>query len=161
FVLKHSGDAEIIVADNASSDDSVYFLKENFPGVRIIENLSNLGFAGGYNIALTQIDADYYVLLNSDVEVTAGWIEPMIAMLEADKSLAACQPKILSYDNRDEFEFAGAAGGFIDRLGYPFCRGRIMQTVEKDHDQYDDARKIFWATGACMFVRAKAFHEVG
>jgi GT2 family glycosyltransferase len=150
----------VIIADNGSSDDSVSYLEKNFPSVRIIRLEKNLGFTGGYNAALKQIKADYYVLLNSDVEVTAGWIEPIIAMMEADKHIGAVQPKLLSFKNRDEFEYAGAAGGFIDKYGYPFCRGRIFMSLEKDNHQYDDDAEIFWATGACMFVRASVFHKV-
>ena len=159
-VIHHSPGAEVIVADNGSTDDSISFLKNKFPSVRIISFEKNLGFTGGYNAALKQVSADYYVLLNSDVEVTPGWIEPIIAMMEKDKTIGAVQPKILSYYKRDEFEYAGAAGGFIDKYGYPFCRGRIFLSLEKDLHQYDDSTEIFWATGACMFVRASAFHEV-
>jgi len=161
-VIRYSSPhVEIVIADNASTDDSVAFVTREFPQITLIRNSSNSGFAGGYNEALKKVQADYYVLLNSDVEVTEGWIEPVITLMERDKSIAACQPKILSYQHRDEFEFAGAAGGFIDYLGYPFCRGRIFWTMEKDHGQYNDAKKIFWATGACMFVRASAFQSVG
>jgi len=153
--------AELYVADNASSDDSVSFLKLHFPQVKIIQNSANLGFSGGYNIALKQIEADYYILLNSDIEVTPNWIEPVITLMESDASIAACQPKILSYFDRNRFEYAGAAGGFIDRFGYPFCRGRIFQNIEKDYGQYDDNTEVFWATGACFFIKAAKFHEVG
>jgi GT2 family glycosyltransferase len=151
---------EIIIADNASADDSVQFLKQNYPSFRILINTQNDGFAGGYNWALAKVSADYYVLLNSDVEVTPDWIEPIIELMEADKSIAACQPKLLSYYNRQSFEYAGACGGFIDRLGYPFSRGRIFDVLEKDKHQYEDAVKIFWATGAAMFVRSSVFHEM-
>lgn len=157
---KHS-DVEIVVADNASSDDSADILQKHFPEVRIIHNEKNEGFAKGYNVALQQVNATYYVLLNSDVEVTEGWIEPVIAMMERDNSVAAAQPKIRSWHQRQQFEYAGAAGGYIDRFGYPFCRGRIFQHIEEDHQQYDDEVEIFWATGACMFVRADVFHESG
>ncbi len=160
-VLRFSSSvAEVIVADNASTDDSVSFLQKNFPAVRLIQNASNSGYTGGYNEALRKVEADYYVLLNSDVEVTANWIEPIIHLMESNKKIGACQPKILSYAHRDEFEYAGAGGGYIDRYGYPFCRGRIFGTIEKDHGQFDDSREIFWATGACMFVRAEAFHKL-
>ena len=155
------GNAEIIVADNASSDDSISFLTTNFPLVRIIRNAANEGFARGYNLALKQVEADYYILLNSDIEVTPDWIQPVIAMMEQDPSIAACQPKIRSYYDRSKFEYAGAAGGFIDKYGYPFCRGRLFQSLEEDFGQYDDAIEIFWATGACMFVRADLFHRIG
>jgi len=159
-VLKHSGEAEIFVADNASSDDSVELVQKEFPSVKVVLNEKNHGFAGGYNQALNKIDTDYFVLLNSDVEVTSGWIDPIIAMMEKDVSIAAAQPKILSQADKTSFEYAGAAGGFIDKYGFPFCRGRIFNMVEKDNGQYNDARKIFWATGACMFVRAAAFKKV-
>jgi hypothetical protein len=160
-VVKNNPDfSEIIVADNASSDDSVSFLEKNYPSVRIIRNASNGGFAKGYNDALAVVDADYFVLLNSDVEVTPGWIEPVIAMMDKDKSIAAAQPKILSFHHKDEFEYAGAAGGFMDKNGYAFCRGRIFETVEKDEGQYNNDREIFWATGACLFVRASAWKEM-
>jgi GT2 family glycosyltransferase len=159
-VMAHSGTAEVIVADNGSTDDSVSYLQQSFPSVRIIRLDKNLGFTGGYNAALRQINTDYYVLLNSDVQVTAGWLEPVVEMMEKDKSIGAVQPKVLSFHRTDEFEYAGAAGGFIDKYGYPFCRGRIFQSLEKDNHQYDDDAEIFWATGACMFVRASAFHQV-
>ena len=159
-VLKFSGQAEIVVADNASSDDSVELVQKEFPSVKIVRNEKNHGFAGGYNQALKKVEADYFVLLNSDVEVTAGWIDPIIAMMEKDVSIAAAQPKILSQSDKTSFEYAGAAGGFIDKYGFPFCRGRIFNTVEKDTGQYNDARRIFWATGACMFVRSSAIKKV-
>lgn len=154
-------DVEIIVADNASSDDSIDFLKKNYPSVRIISLDKNYGFAGGYNEALKHVDAPYWVLLNSDMEVSPGWIEPIIALMESDSSIAACQPGIHSFHQPTHFEHAGAAGGFLDRYGYPFCRGRIFNTLEKDTGQYDEPREVFWATGACMFVRASAFNAVG
>jgi len=153
--------ADIIIADNNSSDNSIAFLKDTYPHLRIIQNEKNLGFAQGYNEALKHVEADYYVLLNSDIEVSPKWIEGIIDLMKADDSIAACQPKILSFRNKKEFEYAGAAGGFIDKLGYPFCRGRIFSTVEKDHNQYDDVKEIFWATGACLFVKADIFHELG
>jgi hypothetical protein len=162
FLVQYSKDeAEIIVADNASKDDSIPFLEKNYPAIRIIRNHANEGFAKGYNLALKQVDADYYVLLNSDIEVTPNWIMPVITMMEKDPMIAACQPKIRSFFERSKFEYAGAAGGFIDRYGYPFCRGRMFQSLEEDHGQYDDATEIFWATGACMFVRADLFHKTG
>ena len=162
FVLNSlPGYAELIVADNNSSDDSVPFLKQHYPGLRIIQNAGNYGFAKGYNEALKQVDAGYYVLLNSDIEVVPGWIEPVIEMMEEDKTVAVAQPKILSYYERKKFEYAGAAGGFIDKYGYPFCRGRIFETIEYDEGQYDDNREIFWATGAAMFVRADVYHRLG
>jgi GT2 family glycosyltransferase len=161
-VISHSEKvAEIIVADNASSDDSVQFLKQGFPSVRIIQNKTNKGFAGGYNEALKQVHANYFILLNSDIEVTPHWIEPVIEMMDKDPMIAACQPKLLSFYEHNKFEYAGAAGGFIDKLGYPFCRGRLFQSIETDNGQYDGAEEIFWATGACMFVRADIFRKLG
>ena len=158
-VIEKSPNSEIYVADNASTDDSVEFLKNNFPEVELIRNPDNSGFAGGYNQALNKIKADYYVLLNSDVEVTSGWIDPIISFMEAHPNVAACQPKILDYFERDKFEYAGACGGFIDYLGYPFCRGRIFSEIERDNGQYEDSIPVFWATGACMFIRSKSFWE--
>jgi GT2 family glycosyltransferase len=153
--------AQVIVADNGSSDDSISFLRENYPCIRLIIFEKNLGFAKGYNEALKQVDADYYVLLNSDVEVIAGWIEPMIALMESDKELAACQPKLISFYHRELFEYSGAAGGWIDKYGYPFAKGRIFDICEEDRGQYDDVSPIFWASGAAMFLRANIFKEVG
>ena len=161
-VIRHSSaEADIIVADNASTDDSVGFLRKNFPQIRIIQNSVNGGFAKGYNDALSLIDSEYYVLLNSDIEVTEGWIRPVIELMENDRRIAACQPKLRSYHSRSHFEYAGAAGGFIDHYGYPFCRGRIFQEIEEDRGQYDDETGVFWATGACMFVNARLFHRFG
>ncbi|MBR4156788.1 MAG: glycosyltransferase family 2 protein [Bacteroidales bacterium] len=153
--------ADIIVADNKSTDDSVDFMKKNFPNIKLILNDYNGGFATGYNIALRQIEADYYVLLNSDIEVTPNWITPIIDLMESDMSIAACQPKILSYHDKTKFEYAGAAGGFIDKYGYPFCRGRLFQDLETDESQYNDTKEVFWATGACMFIRASLYHRYG
>ena len=153
--------AEVIVADNASTDNSVALMRDCFPQVRLIVNDSNGGFATGYNQALRQVDAQYYVLLNSDIEVPKGWIEPVIELMDAHPEIAACQPKILSYYHNEQFEYAGASGGFIDKYGYPFCRGRVFQNLEDDEGQYDDPREVFWATGACMFVRADLYHQVG
>ena len=162
FVIEHSKNiAEVIIADNASSDNSVAYLKSEFPGIRIIQNNENGGFSKGYNDALAQVDADYFVLLNSDIEVTPNWIEPVIKLMESDSKIAACQPKLISYYEREKFEYAGAAGGFIDKYGYPFCRGRLFQSIEKDKGQYDDAAEVFWATGACMFVRADVYRKLG
>ncbi len=161
-VLKHSRDhADVIIADNASSDNSLEFLKTHYPEVRIIVLDKNYGFAGGYNKALQQVKADYYILLNSDIEVTENWIKPVIDVIESDPKIAACQPKIRSFYEPQKFEYAGAAGGFIDKYGYPFCRGRLFQSVEEDSGQYDDVHEVFWATGACMFVRAELYHKVG
>lgn len=152
---------KIIVADNASSDDSIAFLTKNYPQVSIIINPGNEGFARGYNLALKQVTADYYVLLNSDVEVTPAWIEPIISLMEADKKIAACQPKLLSHANKNQFEYAGASGGWMDKYGYPFCRGRIFEVCETDNGQYDSVQPCFWASGAAMFVRADLYHEQG
>lgn len=152
---------KIVVADNASTDDSVLFLKQNYPTVDLILLKENYGFARGYNEALRYVDADYYVLLNSDVEVTAGWIEPVIALMEKDETIAAAQPKLLSFFDKTSFEYAGASGGYIDYLGYPFSRGRIFDVVEKDIGQYDNVQQIFWATGAAMFVRASVYEALG
>lgn len=161
-VIERTGtDAEIWVADNNSLDGSTEIMAEEFPSVHLLVNKFNAGFAGGYNMALAGIDADYYVLLNSDIEVTENWIRPVIDLMESDPMIAACQPKIKSYYQQDEFEYAGAAGGFIDKYGYPFCRGRIFQAMEKDLGQYDDTREVFWATGACMFVRGDLYKEMG
>ena len=151
---------EIIVIDNGSSDDSVSFLEQNYPSIRIIRLASNTGFAKGYNEGLKQVEADYYVLLNSDVEVNAGWLQPMVLLLEDDKTIAACQPKLLSFANKKMFEYAGAAGGWIDKFGYPFAKGRIFDVCEEDHCQYDDVSLIFWVSGAAMFIRSSVFHEV-
>lgn len=152
---------ELIVADNASEDGSVAFLEAHHPQVRLILLDKNYGYAGGYNRALDQVDAEYYVLLNSDMQVTEGWLQPCINMMEEDQDLVAVQPKIRSLENPQYFEHAGAAGGFLDKYGFPFCRGRIFQTVEKDEGQYDDAVDLFWASGAAMFVRSRAFHKAG
>ncbi len=155
------GIAEVVIADNQSTDDSIPYLRSNFPDVKIIHTGGNFGYAGGYNRALAQIDATYFVLLNSDIEVTQNWISPVVELMDSDHSIAACQPKILSFKNRDKFEYAGAGGGFIDKYGYPFCRGRIFQSMEKDSGQYNDTAEIFWASGACMFVRAEYFKKAG
>lgn len=156
-IVQHSPEATIYVADNASSDDSVSFVKANFPTVQIIQNQSNLGFAQGYNEALQSIDAEIYALVNSDVEVTEDWLQPMIDTFENEQNTAIIQPKILDYKNKGYFEYAGAAGGFIDKYGYPFCRGRIFQSLEQDKGQYDDISDIFWASGACFFIRSKVY----
>lgn len=161
-VLDYSrGEAVVYVADNASTDNSLEVLKMHFPEVRVIVLEKNWGFAEGYDRALGQIDAEYYVLLNSDVEVSHHWLTPLIEFMDNHADVAACQPKLLSLKNRDAFEYAGACGGFIDRYGYPFCRGRIFDTVESDDGQYDYAAEVLWATGACMVVRAIDFKEAG
>jgi GT2 family glycosyltransferase len=151
---------EIIVADNGSSDDSVSFLEKHYPDIRIIRFTQNYGFAKGYNEALKLVEADYYVLLNSDVEVTPEWLVPQAALLESNSSIAACQPKILSYANKKMFEYAGAAGGWLDKYGYPFAKGRVFDICEEDKGQYDQSEPIFWASGAALFIRSSVFHEV-
>lgn len=151
----------IVVADNHSTDDSIAFIQTSYPSIVILRNIENEGFAKGYNSALKQIDADYYLLLNSDVEVTPNFIEPMVELLERDKRIGACQPKILDWNNRSLFEYAGAAGGWIDSLGYPFCRGRIFDHLEEDKGQYDQTEAIFWASGAALFIRPKLYHLLG
>jgi len=161
-VLQNSPDyADIYVADNASTDGSVEMLKKEFPTVKIIALKQNWGFAAGYNRALEHIDTPYYVLLNSDVEVTPGWIEPIIALMDQDKNIAACQPKIRAFHRKDEFEYAGAGGGYIDKWCYPFCRGRIFHIFEKDEGQYDQITEVFWASGAALFIRSEVYHSVG
>ena len=161
LVVKYSGDADIYVADNASTDGSVAFVLENFPNVNLLQNSANNGFAKGYNDALKKVDADIYCLLNSDVEVTPGWLEPIKEAFLKLPEASIIQPKILDLLRRDYFEYAGACGGFLDQFGYPFCRGRIFQAIEKDEGQYDDTREIFWATGACMFIKSEVFHSLG
>jgi GT2 family glycosyltransferase len=152
---------KIVVADNASTDDSVAFVRSHFNDVEVIINEQNEGFAGGYNWALKSIQADFFVLLNSDVSVTPDWIEPIISLMLSDEKIAACQPKLLSYFNPHLFEYAGAAGGYIDALGYPFSRGRIFDVCEADMSQYNETQPVFWASGAALFVRAEVFHELG
>ena len=159
-IIQHSPEAAIYVADNASSDDSVAFVKSNFPSIQIIQNESNLGFAAGYNKALQAVDADIFALVNSDVEVTEDWLKPIMQTFESEPETAIIQPKILDFKNKEYFEYAGAAGGFIDEFGYPFCRGRIFDTIEKDTHQYDDNREIFWASGACFFIRSSVYKQL-
>ena len=154
-------DAFIVVADNGSTDGSVAWLAEAYPDVRTVRFDRNYGFTGGYNRALREIDADYYVLLNSDVEVSQGWLDPLVGFMEEHPEVGICQPKMLSVAAPDTFEYAGAAGGFIDRFGYPFCRGRILSNLEKDAGQYDDPVECFWATGACLMVRSALYHHLG
>ncbi|MBC8152950.1 MAG: glycosyltransferase family 2 protein [Bacteroidetes bacterium] len=161
-VIKHTpGEFSIWVADNGSTDGSLPLVRARFPGVRILELPTNEGYAGGYNSALAQIRAEYYVLLNSDVEVSPGWIEPVLNLLETNPAIAACQPKIRAFDQRDAFEYAGAAGGYLDWLGFAFCRGRLFDTTETDRGQYDTDQPVFWASGACLFVRASVFRQTG
>ena len=151
---------EVIVADNGSTDDSIIFLETNYPAIRIIRFTENYGFAKGYNEALKKIDADYYLLLNSDVEVEPGWLQPMVSLLESEKNIAACQPKILSYANKNFFDYAGAAGGWLDKYGYPFAKGRVFDITEEDKGQYDQCEPIFWASGAALFIRPAVFHQM-
>jgi len=151
---------ELVVADNGSTDHSVSFLQQQYPQIKTIILSENLGYAGGYNAALQQVEADYYILLNSDVEVSPGWVEPLIELMETHTNVAASQPKLLSFHHKNKFEYAGASGGWIDSLGYPFARGRVLEHCETDHGQYDKAAPIFWASGAAFCVRAKAFHEM-
>jgi len=155
-----SGDAEVIIADNGSSDDSLVFLAAHYPALRVIAMDRNYGFADGYNRALAQVEADYYVLLNDDVEVSEGWWQTVVQAMETDPAIGIAQPKLLMYDQRDTFEYAGGSGGYIDRLGYPFCRGRLFSSLERDCGQYDDTREIFWASGAAMFVKAAVWKEL-
>jgi len=162
-VTKYSNlpDVEIYVADNGSSDGSIHLINTLYPEINTILFDRNYGFAEGYNKALNQINTKYFILLNSDVEVTNNWIYPIIRIMDNDKSIAACMPKIMSYSQKDQFEYAGAAGGFIDKYGYPFCQGRILNIIEKDHGQFDTLKEIFWASGACLFVRADLFKKTG
>ncbi|MFT4018385.1 MAG: glycosyltransferase family 2 protein [Agriterribacter sp.] len=152
---------QIYVIDNNSTDDSVEVLEKHFPEVHIIRMFSNKGYASGYNLCLSQIEADYFLLVNSDIEVTPSFIEPVIKLMEADPKIGICQPKLLSLDARDKFEYAGACGGWIDQIGLPFSRGRVLLTIEKDKSQYNDTEKIFWATGACMFLKEAVYKNIG
>ncbi len=153
-------DYEVIVADNGSTDDSIEFLKANYPTIRLIIFKQNLGFAKGYNEALNQVNAEYYAILNSDVEVTPDWLQPMADLLDSNKKIAACQSKLLSYHNKKIFEYAGAAGGWIDKFGYPFAKGRVFDFSEEDNGQYNQEEPIFWASGASLFIRSSVFHEM-
>lgn len=159
-VVEFSGEAAIYIVDNASTDDSISVLKSEFPSVKIIQNNANFGFAQGYNEALKFVDADVFALVNSDIEVTQNWLQPIIETFKNEPQTAIIQPKILDYKNKEYFEYAGAAGGFIDKYGYPFCRGRIFDSLEKDLGQYDDNCEIFWASGACFFIRSSVFHNL-
>jgi len=152
---------EIVVADNNSSDDSMEFMSRKYPEIRTIKLDENHGFCGGYNRALDQLDSTYYLLLNSDIEVTPGWLDPLIETMEGNKDIAACVPKIKDFKKRTHYEYAGAAGGYIDRFGYPFCRGRIFDTLEEDRGQYDDTTEVFWGSGACLLIRAGLYRESG
>ncbi len=158
-IIENSTGYPIWIADNNSTDNSVSWLNTYFPEINILRISENLGYAGGYNYALNKIESEFYVLLNSDIEVSENWIQPVLDFMATDENIAACQPKILAYDLPTHFEYAGAAGGYMDYLGYPFCRGRIFDTREKDTGQYNDERDIFWATGACLFLRGSAFKK--
>ena len=160
-VLEFSSEAEVVVADNASTDDSLEVMRREFPAVRLVCLDKNHGFADGYNYALREVSSDYYLLLNSDVEVTRGWLAPLLAFTDANDDVAACQPKLLSYKEKSLFEYAGAAGGFLDRYGYPFCRGRIFDAVEKDNGQYDSVSEVLWATGAALMIRSADYWSAG
>jgi GT2 family glycosyltransferase len=159
-VVAYSPEANIYVADNFSSDDSITFVAQHFPTVKIIRNTGNFGYAKGYNEALKFVEEDIYALVNSDVEVTKNWLAPIVNILNSEPKTAIVQPKILDYRNRHCFEYAGAGGGFIDKYGYPYCRGRIFRTIENDHGQFDDTIEIFWASGACFFIRKDVFREL-
>jgi len=159
-VIQFSEGASIYVADNASTDNSIAFVAENFPTVKIVKNSGNHGFAKGYNDALQHIDAEIYALVNSDIEVTENWLKPILETFDSEKQTAIIQPKILDFKNKEYFEYAGGAGGFIDKYGFPFCRGRIFDTVEKDNGQYNDNIELFWASGACFFIRKNVYHEL-
>ncbi|KAB1071875.1 glycosyltransferase family 2 protein [Tamlana haliotis] len=159
-VIAYSKEAQIYVADNASTDDSVAFVKNTFPTVEIIQNKENGGYAKGYNDTLKHIETDIFCLLNSDIEVTEGWLTPIIKAFKTDESTAIVQPKLLDFKKKDYFEYAGAAGGFIDKYGYPYCRGRIFESIEKDEGQYNDHTDIFWASGACLFIRSRVFNQL-
>ena len=159
-VIQHSKDADIYVADNASTDDSIAFITSNYPTITVIQNKENSGYAKGYNDVLKSVDADVFCLLNSDVEVTQNWLNPIVNTFKEDTNTGIIQPKLLDYNKKDCFEYAGAAGGFIDKYGYPYCRGRIFNTVEKDLGQYNDSTEIFWASGACMFIKRDIFKEL-
>ncbi|MDB5090041.1 MAG: glycosyltransferase (rhamnosyltransferase), family 2, partial [Mucilaginibacter sp.] len=154
-------DLDIIVGDNASTDGSVEFIKQEYPSIHIIQNDDNYGFTGGYNRVLEHVEADYYILLNSDVEVSPGWIMPVITLMESDPLIAAAAPKIRAYNQKDHFEHAGAAGGFIDSYGYPFCQGRMFYEIEEDKGQYQQSGEVFWATGAALFIKKHCWHEAG
>jgi GT2 family glycosyltransferase len=159
-VIQYSPEAVIYIADNASTDDSIAIVKTKFPSVQIIKNKSNLGFAGGYNEGLKEVEADIYALVNSDIEVTEHWLQPILKTFINEPKTGIIQPKILDFKDKEYFEYAGAAGGFIDKYGYPFCRGRIFETIEKDNGQYDDDCEIFWASGACFFIRSEVYNTL-
>ena len=156
-LIKYSNEATIYLADNCSRDNSIEFVKENYTSIKIISNKENFGFAKGYNEALKHVEEPYYCLLNSDVEVTENWLNQILYIFEKNSKVAIIQPKILDFKNKNSFEYAGAAGGFIDKFGYPYCRGRIFDSIEKDEGQYNDTIEIFWASGACFFIKKEVF----
>lgn len=159
-VIAYSDEAKIYVADNASTDDSIEVIRKQFPSITLIQNDGNYGFATGYNIALEQVEEEYYALVNSDIEVTKDWLTPIGSIFDSEPNIGIIQPKILDYKSKEYFEYAGAAGGFIDQYGYPYCRGRIFDTIEKDNGQYDDELEIFWASGACFFIRKQVYRKL-
>lgn len=159
-IIQYSSEATIYVADNASTDNSVSYLKQNFPTIKIIQNFGNYGYAKGYNEALVGVEEEIYALVNSDIEVTENWLQPILELFDKDKNVAIAQPKIVDFKDKTKLEYAGAAGGFIDKYGYPYCRGRIFETLENDTKQYEDTIEIFWATGACLFIRKEVFTEL-
>ena len=159
-VILYSNEAVVYVADNASTDDSILFIKKTFPTVKIIENKFNYGYAKGYNEALKYVEEEIYAIVNSDIEVTENWLQPIIETFNNEINTAIIQPKILDFKNKSYFEYAGAAGGFIDKYGYPFCRGRLFNSIEKDYGQYNDSCEIFWASGACFFIRKDVFNTL-
>jgi len=160
-IEKYSENAEIVIADNNSDDDSIEFVKKNYPSFTIIKNSENGGYARGYNQALQHVDADVFALVNSDIEVTKNWLSSIEELFNSNKDISIIQPKILDYKNKNKFEFAGATGGFIDKLGYPYCRGRVFTEIEEDKGQYNDVSEIFWASGACFFIKSEIFNELG
>lgn len=160
-IISNSQDCDIIVGDNCSTDNSIHLLESSFQNVQVIKLDKNYGYAEGYNQLIKQVDNEFIALVNSDVEATPNWTDKLVATLDANEKIVAVQPKILSYNHRQEFEYAGAAGGYIDRYGYPFCRGRVFTTIEEDLGQYDDTREVFWASGACFMVKKSAFEELG
>ncbi|MFO0355388.1 MAG: glycosyltransferase family 2 protein [Sphingobacteriaceae bacterium] len=160
-VIAFSAPHEVIVADNASTDDSLVYLKQNFPQIKVLANSNNDGYAKGYNVALKQINVDYFILLNNDVEVTPNWIEPLLTLMKQNEKIAVCQPKLIDQKNKTLFEYAGGSGGFIDKYGYPFCRGRVFNDIETDNGQYNDAIPVFWASGACMMVSSDVYWKAG
>ena len=159
-IVQHSEQATIYLADNNSKDDSITIVKEQFPSIKIIQNDANYGYANGYNMALKNVEEEYYALVNSDIEVTENWLDPILSIFDNKPEIAIIQPKILDFKNKSNFEYAGAAGGFIDQYGFPFCRGRVFATIENDNQQYDDEQEIFWASGACFFIRKEVYQKL-